>query len=91
MMVCAAISTASMLMPARRLATLTLEQTRLVLASAWDGLDDAAVGVADALLDECGRSRPGNRYRASLPRESRACAIGEVLILAARGYLRHRG
>ena len=30
----ATMSTASMLMPARRLATLTLEQTRLVLASA---------------------------------------------------------
>ena len=38
MMVWAAISTASMLMPARRLATLTLEQTRLVVASAW-GMD----------------------------------------------------
>ena len=34
MMVCAAMSTASMLMPARSVATLTLEHTRLVSASA---------------------------------------------------------
>lgn len=81
-----------MLIPARRLATLTLEQTRLVVASAW-GMDwmTRRVGVADALLDECGEAAQ------VIDAERLGRAVegmrdgGEVLILAARGDLRHRG
>ena len=56
-----------------------------------DGLDDTAVGVADALLDERGEAaQVGDAERLSRAVEGMRDG-GEVLILAARGDLRHRG
>ena len=56
MMVCAAISTASMLMPAQAGDVDAGADAARGGERLGDGLDDAAVGVADALLDECGEA-----------------------------------